>query len=305
MTDHNIKLDFVIIGGQKCGSTYLQTVINKHPEVNMAPGEVPFLEIADFKNSGLEKLKERLSNLNHNKLVGIKRPNYLVKPEVLDRMLAINNNVKVIVILRNPVDRLKSAYFHYMNDGFCPVLELNKGVNLILNGKLENKYKRTHELLEFGFYSEHIKRYQNHIKDNLLVLFYDDLKENRLGVIKKCYSFLGVDSTYIPEESFLNQRPQKVNYSLFRSWFLSKRNNYRYTYNEDKTRLTLKDQTKRDELICKWIDKIDNRIIKRFFWDDKKPTFEIELKHKLISIYQNDIKELEKMFDRDLSNWLK
>jgi hypothetical protein len=63
MTHKNIKLDFVIIGRQKCGSKYLQTVINNHPEVNMAPGEVTFIEIADYKNSGLEKQKERLSNL--------------------------------------------------------------------------------------------------------------------------------------------------------------------------------------------------------------------------------------------------
>jgi hypothetical protein len=177
MTDHDLKLDFVIIGGQKCGSTYLQTVITKHPEVDMPLGEAPFLASPDFENKGLEKLKTFLGDLDRNKLNGIKRPDYLFKPEVINRMVAINQDIKAIVILRNPIERLKSAYFHYMNDGFGPILPLNEGVGLLINGKLKDRYPRTEELIEFGFYSKYLKNYKTLLKDNLLVLFYDDLKK--------------------------------------------------------------------------------------------------------------------------------
>jgi len=305
MVQNDFKLDFVIIGGQKCGSTYLQTVIEKHPEVDMPSGEVPYLESPDYEDNGIDKLRIVLNDLDQSKLIGIKRPNYLSKPEVKKRMIAINPDVKAIVILRNPIERLKSAYFHYINDGFTPVLPLNKGVDLLLKGKLKAKYPRTDELIEFGLYAKYLKDYITLFKDNLLVLFYDDLKTNQLETIKKCYSFLNIDNSFVLEDSHLNSRPQKVNYSLLRARLLTKKNAHKYVYNDKRTRLFLKKQSVYNKFVCKTIDRIDQRIISRFFYDDKKPSFDQELKKSLIEIYKADISNLEAMCNVDLSNWTK
>lgn len=304
MKTDTIKLDFVVIGGQKCGSTYLQNVIYNHPDIEMVKGEVPLLENPDYDYDGLQKLSLLLGALDQNKTLGIKRPNYLHKLEVVDRMLRINKDVKAIVMLRNPLERFMSAYFHYMNNSFAPAVSLNTGVKRLLDGKLKKDYPRTDELLAFGFYAEAIEYYQSKLHDNLLVLFYDDLKKDKLNIIKKCYAFLSVDENFMPSDNDLNSTPQKVNYALKRAWFLRIKNKYQYTYNEDKTRLFLKEQSKWDKMICRRIDQIDKHVVSRFCVDDKKPAFSLEVKQKLIEIYREDVETLQKRFKVDLTHWL-
>lgn len=305
MKTDTTKLDFVVIGGQKCGSTYLQNVIYSHPDIEMVKGEVPLLENPDFGEDGLLKLSKLLAALDQNKTLGIKRPNYLHKLEVVDRMLHINKDIKAIVILRNPLERFMSAYFHYMNYNFAPAVSLNTGVKRLLNGKLKKGYPRTVELLAFGFYSDAIEYYQSKLHDNLLVLFYDDLKRDKLNIIKKCYAFLSVDENFIPEDHDLNSTPQKVNYSLKRAWFLRVKNKYQYTYNKDKTRLFLKEQSKWDKMICRLIDQIDKYLVSRFCVDNKKPEFNLDIKQRLIEIYREDVETLQKRFNVNLTHWLK
>jgi phosphopantetheine adenylyltransferase len=71
------------------------------------------------------------------------------------------------------------------------------------------------------------------------------------------------------------------------------------------TRLFLKEQNGYDRVICRTIDQIDRRIVSRFFYDDKKPTFNDEIRKRLIEIYSKDIADLEFMFDVNLSHWTK
>ncbi|MFT5827596.1 MAG: hypothetical protein ACJAVH_001296 [Bacteroidia bacterium] len=299
-----IKLDFVIIGGQKCGSTFLHTVINAHPEIDMPSGECSHFESPDYENNGLIKLEELLSDLNQNKKIGIKRPNYLSKPEVRERITEVNEQIKLIVILRNPIERLKSAYFHNMNYGFSPTLSLNTGIKKLIAGRLKKRYPRTDELIEFGYYAKYLKDYIKDYGDRLLVLFYDDLKKDKLGIIKKCYSFLEVDADFIPSDNFLNSKPQKVNYSLLRTRLLTKKNRFQFNYNATRTRLEVKKQNRIDKIICQTIDRIDRRIVSKYLVEDKKPDFNSEILLQLIEIYKHDIKELESICNVDLSHWM-
>ena len=151
-------IDFIIIGGQKCGSTYLQNIISDHPAVNMIPGETPYFENPDYDQYGkdaLDILPKKISMLT-----GCKRPTYLSKAEVPSRIHSYNSEAKIIVILRNRIDRFKSAYFHYMNQGFIPIKPINKGIINLLDGSWKDKYPRSSEILEFGLYYEGLKRYR-------------------------------------------------------------------------------------------------------------------------------------------------
>ncbi|MES2621990.1 MAG: sulfotransferase domain-containing protein [Bacteroidota bacterium] len=297
-----MKLDFVIIGGQKCGSTYLNTVIDLHPEVAMILEECPHFESPDYENGGPEKLDTLLKSLPQDKLIGIKRPNYLALPEVAGRLLAVNKNMKLIVILRNPLERLKSAYFHLLNYGFCPVHPLNEGIEKLLNGELSASYPRTNELLQFGFYGKHLQPYKELFGDNLLVLTYDNLKKDKLGVIKTCYSFLGLDDTFVPWQK-LDSRPQEVNYSLLRTRLLTKKNKHRFIYNENNTRLFAKNQSNWDKFVCRSIDYIDQHLVNRLTNGGRKPAFSKAIKQRLLAIYMSDIELLERSIGHDLSKW--
>ncbi|KQC29335.1 sulfotransferase domain-containing protein [Flagellimonas eckloniae] len=297
-----MKLDFVIIGGQKCGSTYIQNVIDNHPEINMVEKESPHFEDPDYANNGLARLKKKLDNLDQSKILGIKRPNYLGKPEVADRIHQLNPKMKLIAILRNPLDRFKSAYFHQMSYGVGPVLPLNTGALRLLNGDLKEQYPRTSEVLDFGLYSKHLEKYTSMFGENLLTLTFDELKHDNLAVIKKCYHFLGVDDSYIPHQ-ILDKRPMKVNYSLQSARFLTLRNRFRFDYNKDKTRIYQKKKTFGDRLCIKSIEFFNDLVFIKILKQKKKPKFTNEIRERLIRWYLQDIELLEQIINKDLSAW--
>ena len=118
--------NFVIIGAQKSASTFLQVCLSEHPDVFMPPGETPFFESPDYENSDISRLESLFNNRSESKL-GIKRPSYIGKPEVPKRIEYHLPDAKLIAVLRNPIDRAVSAYFHYINNGFIPCINLEKG----------------------------------------------------------------------------------------------------------------------------------------------------------------------------------
>ncbi len=149
---------FVIVGGQKCGTTYLHLVLKQHPEIYCPKQEIPFFQKPDYNPKIIEQYFNNL-NKNKSKIFGIKRPDYLGTVGIEKRIAKHIPDAKLIVVIRNPIDRLRSAYFHYIKTGFLPINELNKGIKLLLNGKLKKNYPRSNELIKYGHYYKHIKRY--------------------------------------------------------------------------------------------------------------------------------------------------
>lgn len=295
-------MDFIIIGGQKCASSYIHRTIGEHPEISTLPYECPHLESPDYENGGLEQLSQLLGDLDQEKVIGFKRPNYLANFDVPDRIAQINPKMKLIAVVRNPLDRLKSAYFHNMKYGTGPVLPLNQGVELLLEHGVIKDYARTRELLEFGFYHKYLSKYQDIFGDNLMVINFSDIKKDKIAVIRACYRFLGISEDFIPEKA-LNSRPQQVVYSLTRAKVLALRNPFKYTYNKNRTRLFTKKQSFVDRIICKTINVFDNVVMSRIFSGNQKPDYSPEIKNRLQELFLPDITALEKSFNLDLSDW--
>lgn len=297
-----MKLDFIVIGAQKSGSTYLQDVIEEHPEISMLPNEIPLLETPDYENGGLMELRNLLSKLDQSKIIGFKRPNYLTKVEVAPRIYEHFPNVKLIVMLRNPLDRFKSAYFHKINYGWMPILPLNVGTRLLLKKNSIEGFPRSEEIIEFGFYFKYLKDYLDIFpKENILILTFDEFQMDKMKIIKRCYEFLGVDQNFYPSKT-INRTPQKVNYSLKRARFKTLRNKYKFKYIHNNTRLTFKNQSFFDVFVYNSISFVDKYFL-QFIFSSKKPEFDEDLKVELRKIYFNDIRMLEEVIKVSLKKW--
>ena len=296
-----MKPNFFIIGAQKSASTLVQACLAEHPQVFLVPGEIPFFENPDYVQGNLSSFESLFNNVSTEKAVGIKRPNYYAKPEVPERLYNYCPDAKLILVLRNPVERAISAYFHHIKSGLMPVEDLEQGMSKIINGEYQKTYKIAQEIIDFGFYHKHLLGYLNYFdRSQIHISFFEDFRQNSLEAITNIFKFLEIEQDCVPES--LNRLAKEGVYSLPRLKFLNLRNQLLYTYNEDKTRLFVKNQNVVERVIAQLIAQFDSMVMSKI-WTSDKPKLNSNLNKSLVEIYQNDIDGLSRLIGRDLENW--
>jgi hypothetical protein len=215
---NNNLVNLFIVGAAKCGTTSLYEYLAQHPQIYMCPVKEPHFFSNKVENSN-KSLYERPAKGKkyHTKIIkdravydslfdegeGLKirgeaSPTYLWDPESALKIFNYNSHAKIIVILRNPVDRLISSY--QMNYS----LGLQSNTNDFLD-TIKNEYKKEKKIwgydgiyLDLGLYNEQISRYSALFpSQQLLILKFDDLIKNTSETIKRVLNFLDVDQKYL------------------------------------------------------------------------------------------------------------
>ena len=105
----DFKVDFIIPGTQKGGTSSAKHNLNLHPDVHLAQSECQFFN--DKFEQGLEKYKELLDiPKNFKGIVGEKSPRYCMDEIALERIKQTFPNIKIIFFIREPVSRLASQF---------------------------------------------------------------------------------------------------------------------------------------------------------------------------------------------------
>lgn len=290
---------FIIIGTQKSATTFLHICLNDHPDIFLPKEEIPFFETPHYERNSIRSL-ENIFDGKENYICGIKRPSYLGRSEVAGRIKKHLPEAKTIVILRNPVNRAISAYYHQMRYGFIPVENIESGMRKILHDQsFLKKYKRAHEIIDFGYYYDHLKRYEKYIyNDKMLIITHKDLCVSPLTVIQSVYSFLNVFSEYVPES--LSKKPQKVMYNINRLKFLRKMNTE--VLSNDKIIADSKNNFYFLRMMRMLIKIVDQAFLS-LFMPNKKPDVSKELIDMLFNKYKDDICKLEYYLGKSFSHW--
>ncbi len=173
--------DFIIIGAMKCGTTVLWHNLNKHPDVNMCKNwedpKIASTEIRFWNNGAPHRTWEKgidwYKSLFSGSCCGEKSANYIEEHIAMKRMSKYTSNVKLILCIRNPVDRAYSEY-QMQKD------RISGGINI---GHLQR-----------GLYYEQIK---NNVlpffpKESLYILIQERMKDNVVGEMNRLYDFLNV-----------------------------------------------------------------------------------------------------------------
>ena len=294
-------LDFIIIGAQKSGSTFVHYCLEEHPQICMPHHEVHFFEDPVYQPNEIHQLEKLFENCARNRLFGIKRPRYLAAPECPGRIFQTYPATRLIVILRNPRDRAISAYYHYMKYGFLPVKNVEAGFQNILLGNYEGKYPGSREIIDFGFYAGYLKKYLTYFSiEQFSVIIFEELIKTPQESMQQLFATLGVDNRFVP--AALQKRPQSTLHSLPRLKWITLRNPLIYRYDEERSRSYRKPTSYINKSAGRLIVKIDRRFLKYLF-KNEKPTLSSELKESLNSLYASDIEELEEILGRDLAIW--
>jgi hypothetical protein len=221
---HTRIVDFIIMGTQKGGTTALAQNIGKHPDIflNMNPdpriSEVHFFDLHWKK--GIEWYKKQFDY--SKKIVGDKTPDLMYLHYTFPLIQSVNPYLKIILVLRNPVERAYSAW-KMIKKYWDEKRSFEVAVTQELESKLdeENKtfYTSQKQYLQRGLYYKQIKNILKWFpRNNLLVLISEKVKNNMREEYDKVYSFLNLkpfETNY--ELEFVSNNKSNVNKVLYNS----------------------------------------------------------------------------------------
>ena len=192
----NKIIDFIIMGTQKGGTTALSLNISKHPDIyidnNPDPtiSEVHFFDINWRK--GIEWYKKQFDY--SRKMIGEKTPELMYLDYTFPLIRSLNPYVKIIIILRNPIERAYSAWKHASKYG--EILSFEDSIKNEIDYKLdENKtfYTAITHYLQRGLYYKQIMNILKWFsKDNLLILINEEVLKDMNKEYNKVYDFLNL-----------------------------------------------------------------------------------------------------------------
>jgi hypothetical protein len=225
------ELDFLIVGAQKSGSTSLRAFLGEQEkDIFILNRELHFWNRkGQYQDgAGLNGYLENFAEAKPNQIKGEKSPSYLVSKEAPERIHKHFPEVKIIAILRNPIDRAYSAYWHGRRVG---AIETSTTFGEAVRNYKVNQGKPYGDMVTAGFYSEQIARYLNFfpLKQLHVISFESTLTQSGdelHGVLK----FLLPNSAIANEESQLAfpkrnvaraSRFPKLNEAIFKSKLLS------------------------------------------------------------------------------------
>ena len=185
-------LDFIIAGTMKGGTTAAITNFTKHPDISMVKEEIHYFDKKEIYQKGLSWYK---SHFNYNKkMVGDKAPDVMYQTSCLELLQIVNPHVKIILFLRNPIER---AYSHWKmtRDLFKNSLSFEDAINDELNNRWGEN--RTYDVafwrhyVQRGLYYQQITEILKYFpKSNIHILITEQVKENMDTEYQSVFKFL-------------------------------------------------------------------------------------------------------------------
>ncbi|WP_158666526.1 sulfotransferase domain-containing protein [Salinibacter altiplanensis] len=194
--------DFLIIGVQKSGTSWLARMLRQHPDVYMPGKEVHYFDKVHNYRKGEQWYRSHFTDAGQHQTVGEKTPDYIWAhgdgvekhdPDVHKNVYETLPQANLIVLLRNPVDRAVSAAKHIIRSGrVSPWYSLDE----LLRGEKQDRI-RGHGVLEYGYYHQHLSAYLDlfSVSQLRMLFFEEDVVDTPEDGLAKVFRFLGLTAT--------------------------------------------------------------------------------------------------------------
>jgi hypothetical protein len=275
--------DFIIIGGMKCGTTSLHYYLNCHPDISMSvEKELNFFLYQRNWYKGIDWYQSQFQG--QGKIYGEASPNYTNFPhwpETASLMSKILPDVKLIYLVREPIQRLISHYVHKLADG-----TENRPIEEALSDFEDNSHNpyicRSRYYLQLEQYLQYFDA------ANLLIITTEELYYYPEQVLAKIFRFLGVSD----DITLINYR-KRLHGSVFK---------------RQKTELgnhiaQLPIMSKINHLHPRVRYHLNKLIYFPFSTPIKKPQLSKDLRIRLIDYLQEDIAQLRTFTGKDFNEW--
>lgn len=193
------RLDFLIAGVQKAGTTALHHFLHQHPDIGFSKQkELHFFdnENREWNRSDYTDLHRHFMNFQSRQAIGEATPIYTFWPNSMERICRYNKNMKIIVLLRDPVMR---AYSHWRmeisrnNETLSFSQAIKEGQSRVDEPSPNQLNRRIYSYIDRGRYAAQLFRLFDLFPTHQVLLLkqHDMLTQHRATLDKAC-SFLGV-----------------------------------------------------------------------------------------------------------------
>tara|TARA_S200000501_G_C20772488_1_gene721207 strand:+ start:51 stop:971 length:921 start_codon:yes stop_codon:yes gene_type:complete len=298
--DVNIDLpNLLIVGAAKSGTTSLHNYLKQHPSIFMTEHKEPhFLINSQIGESRihnavvkLDKYKKMFKTQDAYKYKGETSVMYLAFPDFSIHGIKkyLEKDVKIIILLRNPVERAFSGYLHN--------LRYNSDENLNFEEAIQRSEQRYHEnihitpdtrYLYIGEYYSQVKAFMRAFKKNVHVILYDDYVRNIDLCLDNIFDFLEIEKIKINTSIKYMKGGWLFKYNFIRDLLIPENN--------------LKSLIKNilpNKKLRQWLKKVVINIT-----TVNSPELSFIMRDKLQDYYKEDILNLGRLLNKDLSSWI-
>lgn len=293
--------DFLIVGTARAGTTALYHLLAQHPQVFMSQVKEPCFLCFSENELRFKHGKFRFAVRNYTDYCSLfkKASNGQQKGEASTPYLYLFNHsiatakqyfkdyrkIKIIIILRNPVERAFSQYSWRRRDGREP-LSFESAIEKEQERK-NKSYSFDYFYIDRSYYYDAVKAYKENF-DRVAVFFYEDLKQNPKQLISELFDFLKIDKniqlslpkdfnkSYFPRFPFINRMITSENKLKFWMW--------------NKLPVSCRYRIKR------WVQSVNAK--------ETEVQVNPDTRKLLQSKFKGDIEKLQGLLNCDLSSWL-
>jgi hypothetical protein len=288
-----MKVDFFIVGAPKAGTTSLYHYLSEHPQVEMSSQKEPdYFSDEAIQEGGMYYGKNRINNLKKYEalfmqkegvLYGEGSVSYLFYENVATDIKKYNPDAKIIIMLRNPIER---AFSHYLMDYRLGLL--SDSFEDVINKK--SKHRNAHlfyqQYISVGNYCQQLKRYFEEFgKENILLIDYEDFKNDVGKAVYLVYSFLDISTEF---SANINKKHN--------AFTMPKNKLIRFVYSF---------VFLRNILVVIFSKQLIKKIRSFLFKNDDKPVMLSSTRDQLKKLFKSDIENLGLLIDKDYTKWIK
>jgi hypothetical protein len=294
-------IEFAIIGAAKSASTWLHLALRQHPSVHMPESETAFFEDPYYDAANLRPLRHLIDEAPPDSRIGIKCPNYLCSPECPPRLARHLPDIRMIAILRNPVDRAISQYYHLIRSGRLPVAPADEAFSAYMRGDFEPPFANK-LILGFGCYGAGVEMFRrNFPADRLLIITDLELATDKREVFRRACRFIGIDDRFVPATIAL-PRNQGVYFTPILS-VIQRLNSMGFTFDSHLGTETLRPGLRAAAARRLALSTSRLSALLRHFVHAQEPEVSPSTRQALLDYYRADIERLEKATGFDLRAW--
>ena len=218
-----MRPNFFIVGAAKSGTTSLWRYMKQHPDVffpdNKEPNffayeaeisqsicgpadpEVLLKKLHSLTVTSFDVYQDLFRNASSAKAVGEASVRYLYFPQACERIFQSLPDSKIIIILRNPVNRLYSHFLMMKGMYSLEPLSLSEALEQE-ESRISAKWDWDWHYVQVSMYFDQVRRYlETFGSSNVRVFVYEEFCQSPLQVVQEIFRFLDVDDNFVPDMS--------------------------------------------------------------------------------------------------------